>query len=86
MLRIKHCLYSILFVCLVVLVLLGDRSQAEEPDKVEKYDQQISEARKKQKGYEEETERLQQELEEIEKAKDKTLLYICYYKTGTQQG
>ena len=76
MLRIKHCLYSILFVCLVVLVLLGDRSQAEEPDKVEKYDQQISEARKKQKGYEEETERLQQELEEIEKAKDKTLLYI----------
>ena len=43
---------------------------------MEKYDQQISEARKKQKGYEEETERLQQELEEIEKAKDKTLLYI----------
>ncbi len=76
MLRIKHCLYGILVVCLTVLVLLGDRSQAEEPDKVEKYDQQISEARKKQKGYEEETERLQQELEEIEKAKDKTLLYI----------
>ena len=76
MLRTKHYLRGILFVCLIALVLLGDHSQAEESDKVEKYDRQISEARKKQKGYEEEEELLRQELEEIEKAKDKTLLYI----------
>lgn len=76
MLRTKHYLWGILFVCLIALVLLGDHSQAEESDKVEKYDRQISEARKKQKGYEEEEELLRQELEEIEKAKDKTLLYI----------
>lgn len=76
MLRTKHYLWGILFVCLIALVLLGDHSQAEESDKVEKYDRQISEARKKQKGYEEEEEFLRQELEEIEKAKDKTLLYI----------
>lgn len=76
MLRTKHYLWGILFVCLIALVFLGDHSQAEESDKVEKYDRQISEARKKQKGYEEEEEFLRQELEEIEKAKDKTLLYI----------
>lgn len=76
MLRTKHYLWGILFVCLIALVFLGDHSQAEESDKVEKYDRQISEARKKQKGYEEEEELLRQELEEIEKAKDKTLLYI----------
>lgn len=76
MLRTKHYLRGILFVCLIALVLLGDHSQAEESDKVEKYDRQILEARKKQKGYEEEEELLRQELEEIEKAKDKTLLYI----------
>lgn len=76
MLQTKHYLWGILFVCLIALVLLGDHSQAEESDKVEKYDRQISEACKKQKGYEEEEELLRQELEEIEKAKDKTLLYI----------
>lgn len=76
MLRIKYYLYCILSVFLVMLVMSGDHSQAEESARVKKYDQQISEARKKQKGYTREAEELQKEMEEIEKEKDKTFLYI----------
>lgn len=72
----KYQLYFFLSFFVVLLVLAGDRSFAEESDAVRKYDRQISDAEREQKDLEKRSRELQKEMDELEEDKEQTLVYI----------
>ena len=76
MIQKKYYFYFLFSFCVVLFVLAGERTLAEESDAIKKYDQQISDAEKQRKDFTKKAEELQNEMEEIEKSKDETLVYI----------
>lgn len=76
MIQKKYYFYFLFSLCVVLFVLAGESTLAEESDAIKKYDQQISDAEKQQKDFTKKAEELQNEMEEIEKSKDETLVYI----------
>ena len=62
--------FFLLSFCVVLFALAGDRSFAEESEKVREYDRQISDAKRDRKDLEKRSEELQQEMEELEEDRE----------------
>ena len=66
----KRYLMQIAMLCALFLVLTGSHTQAVN------YDREIREEEKKQKSFEKKAAGLQKEIQEIEKVREKSLVYI----------